>query len=186
MRFFLPIFLFILLLALSGCQDESSQKDTTQSKKESNPSTQEDKSKFILEGINGEKIVLHVKDKGFVFEGFEKKIVLLNFFTTWCPPCVGQMPHLASLQNRYKENLVIIGVILEENQDNQEVINFINNHNVEFTLTNSKENFRLSTHIGGIESIPYMILYDKDGDYFKHYSGAIPEEMLEVDINKLL
>ena len=83
MRFFLPIFLSILLLALSGCQDQSSQKDTTQSKKESNPSTQEDKSIFILEGIIGENIVLHVKDKGFVFEGFEKNIILLNFFSSY-------------------------------------------------------------------------------------------------------
>jgi len=185
MKFFLP--LIVIFLFFSGCNDNKDK--TTQKNILSIDSVEvpKDISKFVLTKINGENFTLHVKEKkGFEFEGAKNKIVLMMFFTTWCPPCVGEIPSLNDLKRKYKDDLEIIGIILEDDKNKNEIINFVNQHNIDFILTNSAQNFRLAKHIGGITSIPYMLLYDKTGHYIKDYKGAIPEEMLEVDIKKLI
>ena len=40
--------------------------------------------------------------------------------------------------------------------------------------------------VGGVRSIPYTIIYDKNGHYYTHYTGAVPEEMMEADIKKAI
>jgi thiol-disulfide isomerase/thioredoxin len=185
MKFFLP--LIVIFLFFSGCNDD---KDKTTQKNIlsiNDVEVPKDVSKFVLTKINGENFTLHVKEgKGFEFEGAKNKIVLMMFFTTWCPPCIGEIPSLNALENKYKDNLQIIGIILEDDKNKNEIINFVNQNNIDFILTNSVQNFHLAKHIGGITSIPYMLLYDKNGNYVKDYKGAIPEEMLEVDIKKLM
>lgn len=186
MKLFLS--LLSIFLFLSGCDDKKVQDKDSQTlqTKSLTDYIQEDKSKIVLTKINGESLTLDIKQKGFTFEGINKKAVLIIFFTTWCPPCIGEIPSLNNLKNKYKDDLEIIGVILEKNKNKSEIIDFLNQHNVEFALTNSPANFALAKQVGGVTSIPYMVLYDKDGEYIKHYTGAIPEEMLEVDIKKVL
>ena len=112
--------------------------------------------------------------------------MLVNFFTTWCPPCKAEIPHLNNLQEKYKDNLVIISVLLEENKSNEEVANFIKYNRIYFPITNSSENFQFAKSVGGVKNIPLMFLYDKQGNYSTHYLGAVPEEMLDTDIKKVL
>lgn len=182
MKFLLATAIFLSII-LSGCgektEEETKQNITLVESQTQDPST------IKLTDISGKEFQLKIKEKGFDFVDFQGKVVMLNFFTTWCPPCKAEIPHLNNLQNRYKDQLQIISILLEENKDNEEIIRFTNAHNVEFTIANSKENFRLAKHIGGVQSIPYMIIYDKNGDYFKHYIGAIPEEMIEADLKKV-
>jgi thiol-disulfide isomerase/thioredoxin len=182
MRILILSIIFFSLI-LSGCgekpQEEEKQNTNTPSEQ------QVDTSKIVLKEISGKEITLHVSEKGFLFDEYKGKVVVLNFFATWCPPCIAEIPHLNSLQNRYKDQLQIVGVLLEEKKENEEIISFMNANNIEYTITNSDENFRLANQVGGVQSIPYMIIYDKDGNYFKHYMGAIPEEMIEADLKKV-
>ena len=76
--------------------------------------------------------------------------------------------------------------LMEEDKDNQEVIDFSKEHQINFPVLNSKENFLLSQALGGIRSLPTLVMYDKTGNYFIHYTGAAPEEMIESDIKKAL
>lgn len=183
MRFLLPTIILIAFI-FSGCSEKDELNE--QQIKQVQTEEKKDNNKILLTEISGKQITLNVTDKGFVFEEFKDKVVLLNFFTTWCPPCKAEIPHLNSLQNRYKNQLQIISILLEEKKENQEIISFMNTNNIEYTITNSPENFKLASHIGGVKSIPYMIIYDKNGTYFKHYIGAIPEEMIEADLKKVM
>ncbi len=183
MRFLLPTIILIAFI-FSGCSEKDELNE--QQIKQVQTEEKKDNNKILLTEISGKQITLNVTDKGFVFEEFKDKVVLLNFFTTWCPPCKAEIPHLNSLQNRYKNQLQIISILLEEKKENQEIISFMNTNNIEYTITNSPENFKLANHIGGVKSIPYMIIYDKNGTYFKHYVGAIPEEMIEADLKKVM
>lgn len=141
---------------------------------------------LILTSTDGTTYKLTAKEEGIDFEGLEGKVVLLDFFATWCPPCRAEMPHLVSLQKKYKGKVQILSVLMEEEKANSEAIAFAKEHNLNFPILNSKENFLLSQALGGIRSLPTLVMYDKNGNYFTHYTGAAPEEMIESDIKKAL
>ena len=141
---------------------------------------------IFLTTTTGEKIKLISTEDGIKFPDYPNKIILLDFFATWCPPCRAAIPHLNSLQSKHKDDIQVIAILMEEHKDNSEVERFITKHNVSFPISNSKENFILSQALGGIRSLPTMVMYDKNGKYHTHYVGVAPEEMIDADIKKAL
>ena len=182
MKLLLTAFLSLSLLLLGGCSSEKK-------KNESKATIMKDEvknEKITLKDINGKEIIVTPIEKGFTFSGYENKVVLVNFFATWCPPCKAEIPHLNNLQEKYKDKFVIISVLLEENKSNEEIANFAKYNNANFIITNSPDNFKFAQSVGGVKNIPLMFLYDKNGKYSTHYVGAIPEEMIDADIKKVL
>ncbi|MBV5279420.1 MAG: TlpA family protein disulfide reductase [Campylobacteraceae bacterium] len=182
MKLVLTILLSTSLLLLTGCSSEK-KKSEAQAKVMKEEVKNE---KITLKDINDKEIIVTPIEKGFQFSDMENKVVLVNFFATWCPPCKAEIPHLNNLQEKYKDKLVIISVLLEENKSNEEIANFAKYNNTNFIITNSPENFKFAQSVGGVKNIPLMFLYDKNGKYSTHYVGAIPEEMIDSDINKVL
>jgi len=181
---FIPIVLVSILL-LSGCE----KKEEAPLKKETKEvEKKEEKASNIinLKTTDGRVIKLTALDNGISFDDYKGKIILLDFFATWCPPCRAEIPHLVEIQNTYKENVQIIGVLMEESKSNETIEEFRQDKNMNFPVTNSRENFILSDALGGIKSLPTMVMYDKNGEYFTHYVGAAPQEMIEADIKKAI
>jgi len=182
MRAWFTIFMTTLLLLWSGCSSESKKSDD----KGQSSITSSKNEKVTLKSIDGKEIIVTPLEKGFSFSGYENKIVLVNFFATWCPPCKAEIPHLNNLQEKYKDNFVIISVLLEENKSNEEIASFMKYNAINYIITNGAENFKFAQNVGGVKNIPLMFLYDKEGKYSTHYVGAIPEEMIDADIKKVL
>ncbi|MCF6173681.1 MAG: redoxin family protein [Campylobacteraceae bacterium] len=141
---------------------------------------------FILKDVNDNDIKVTPTKKGFKFSNAQNKVVLVAFFATWCPPCRAEIPHLNNLQEKYKNNIKIIGILLEQNRDNDDIKKFINDNAINYTITNSQGNQMLANSIGGVSNIPYMVMYDKQGNYVTNYLGAVPEEMIDSDIESTL
>ena len=76
--------------------------------------------------------------------------------------------------------------MLEEFKTNEEINELLKSYNVNYTVTNSGEAFELAKSLGGIKAIPTTFLIDKHGTFFQKYTGLVPNEMLEIDIKKLL
>lgn len=182
MRLLLALLTATSILFWSGCSSETKKNE----EKASLPKEASKNEPITLKTIDGKEIIVTPKEKGFTFSGYENKIVLVNFFATWCPPCKAEIPHLNNLQEKYKENFVIISVLLEENKSNEEITSFMKYHNAKYIITNSPDNFKFAQSVGGVKNIPLMFLYDKSGNYSTHYVGAIPEEMIDADIKKVL
>lgn len=183
---FLPITLIALFLFL-GC----GKKDESAASKDSREATQtnkEEKKTNVIELLTTDDqiIKLTALEDGIKFENYPDKIVLLDFFATWCPPCRAEIPHLSSIQSALKDHVQIIGVLMEESKSNKEIEDFREDMGMNFPVTNSPANFELSDALGGIKSLPTMVMYDKNGIYFTHYVGAAPQEMIEADIQKAL
>ena len=66
------------------------------------------------------------------------------------------------------------------------ICELLKSYNINYTVTNSSEAFDLAKSLGGIKAIPTIFLIDKHGTFFQKYTGLVPNEMLEVDIKKLL
>ena len=186
MQFKTLAFLSILsLLFFSGCfEDDKTSKENEKDKIEAQQKIKENT--FNLKTIDNKPITIIKKDNKYEVKEYPNKIVLLNFFATWCPPCKAEIPNLIKLQDKYSKDFQVISILMEKDKTNKQIEEFTSEFNINFDVTNSAENFKLSKKIGKIESIPTLIMLDKYGEIFQKYVGLVPFEMMEIDINKVL
>ncbi|MBU1658095.1 TlpA family protein disulfide reductase [bacterium] len=174
--------LLTLMLLFQACSDNDKTKEANE---------MVSVSEYVLTTLdNNQQIVKKTLD-GFTLESSNNKVVLFDIFATWCPPCKASATHLTSLQEKYKDDLIVIGITIEEKISNNDLIEFRKNYNANYILVNSDQNRRLvdaiasSLKLGDRFPIPLMAMY-KDGKLVNHYLGAIQEEFIESDIKKAL
>lgn len=146
---------------------------------------------YVLIGLDKKEYVVRKEAQGFVLKGAEGKIVIFDIFATWCPPCRAAAPHLSSLKEKYKDDLIIIGITIEEGIEDAKLQEFAQTYGAKYTLVNSAQNRNLTSAIvkelelGDRFPIPTMAMY-KDGKLINHYVGATEEEFIESDIRNAL
>ena len=189
MKYLSIILFFVSTIVISGCGNKEKNNIQNPNEKALKTSSQTQKqivTNIKLHCVNGSDIVLVKKQNTLRLKNNNNKIILLDFFATWCPPCKAEIPHLVNLQKKYKGKLKIISVLLEDNKPDSEIKSFIDYNHINYIVTNGTNNFKLSNLLGGIQNIPFMILYDKNGKVITHYIGIIPEEMIDSDIKKAI
>jgi len=176
--------IFITTLVFQGCTDKK-QEDI--SKANSMLSLNE----YVLTGLDNKQYVLKKEDNGFTLKDTKAKIIILDVFATWCPPCQKGASHLNSIQEKYKDDVLVIGVNIEDSIPNSKLLTFREKFNANYVLVNSKQNRPLADavakqlHLGDSYPIPAVAIY-KDGKLVKHYIGSIQEEFIQSDIKLLL
>lgn len=108
-----------------------------------------------------------------------KRPVMFVFFTTSCLPCNAQINVLNVLAKEYK-SLQIIGVLLEANVSQTDLLDFIKKQNVKYLLANGEDNFAFAKNLGSILEIPSLYLYSSSGKLLRSYTGLMPLEMLRT------
>ena len=183
MQFKTLAFLSILsILFFTGCDSKDKNEEITETKVQQVEKTTE----FQLKTTDNNIIDIKLENDKIIVKNYPNKIVLLNFFATWCPPCKAEVPNLIKLQNDYKNDFVVVSILLEEMKTNEEILAFIKEYNINYTVINSPESFDLVKNLGGVKSIPTMYLLDKNSKIFQKYVGLVPNEMMEIDIKKVL
>jgi peroxiredoxin len=115
---------------------------------------------------------------------FRGKVVIIDFWATWCPPCKEEIPHFISLYNQYKDQgLEIIGVSMDQNPE-KILPRFIEANNINYTILLGDE--QVYDSYGGIIAIPTTFILDKDGNIRKKYLGYNEKEVFEKEIKELL
>lgn len=117
---------------------------------------------FTLPGLNGEMIRL-ADQKG--------KVVFLNIWATWCPPCVQEMPSMEKLYQQLKgEDFEILAVSIDK-KGTEAVLPFMKKHNLSFTaLIDSKESMKYKYQTTGV---PETFIIDKNGIIVEKVIGPI-------------
>jgi thiol-disulfide isomerase/thioredoxin len=173
-------------LLLTAC---SSDKDKENSTAKANALLA--KNQIVLTATDKKQYVLKKNNDGFILENSKAKILILDIFATWCPPCQAEASHLSSLQKKFKNEIKVIGVSIEQKIPNEKLELFAKEHKADYTLVNSSQNQRLindiakKLKIGNNFGIPLLVLY-KDGKLLKYYQGAVEEEFIESDIKRAL
>ena len=184
MQFKTFTFLTILsILLFTGCDSKEENKESQQP---APVQKVERTTEFQLKTTNDGIINIRLENEKIILKDYPNKIVLLNFFTTWCPACKAEIPNLIQLQNSYKNDFVIISVVLEEMKTNDQIKDFIKESHINYNVANSPECIELARSLGGIKSIPTMFLIDRNNNVFQKYVGLVPTEMMEIDIKKVL
>jgi len=181
MRFsILLIPLISITLLFQGCGEESTD--------EAMVSTAE----FTLMDTQGNSYSVEKRGTNFTLDAGDNKVVLFDIFATWCPPCQAEVKHLGNLQKKYGDDLIIMGITIEEDKSNAELDAFREKFKGgDYLIANKADNQNLARSIastigvGQQFPIPLMVLYH-NGEYVTHYAGATQEEIIDHDIAQAL
>ncbi len=149
------------------------------------------KSSYDLTDLQGIEYEVIKEGNNFSITNLEDKVIIFDIFATWCPPCRAAAPNLAALQKKHSGKVKVIGLLIEEDKSNDYVQRFVDTYHADYSISNAEDNRNLSraiassTGVGQNFPIPFMVMYYK-GKYINHYVGAIPEEMVENDIDRAL
>ncbi len=119
-------------------------------------------------------------------QDWDGKVIVLNFWATWCPPCVREMPAFIKLYETYQaRGVTIIGVALDNKQD---VIDFIDPLGVEFPiLLGDQKGIKLTQEYGNrLGVLPYTVVIDRQGRIVERHRNEITFEEAEALIKPLL
>ena len=114
------------------------------------------------------------------------KIIVLNFWATWCPPCRAEVPLFVDTQTKFKKDgLVIVGVAIDKRQD---VANFIDSYFINYpVLVSDQDNTELMARYGNrIATLPYSVVMDRKGQVIETHAGAYKKDQLYGVLNKIL
>ena len=120
---------------------------------------------FSLQDINGDIITL---------SDLRGKVVVVNFWATWCGPCRMEIPEFNDLVKKYADgNLMILGLSISDNE--KALKNFAKSYQINYPLLfgSTKEIDKISREYGGSYSVPTTFLIAKDGSIRTTYPGAI-------------
>jgi thiol-disulfide isomerase/thioredoxin len=111
------------------------------------------------------------------------KVVLLNFWATWCPPCREEIPEMIALANRYKDRLQIIGISMDDGPP-EEVREFAKQMGINYPVVMwSREIIR---EYGGVPALPTSFIINPEGRVVQKHVGLYSEDVYEIEVRALL
>lgn len=169
MRSCLLAALLTTLLVLSSCRFIGRHKSSTvHSDRKAAP-------EFQLKDADGRNVSL---------ADFRGKVVLLNFWATWCGPCKIEIPWFVEFQQKYKgEGFEVLGVALDE--EGWSVVKpFLAEQKVNYRVMVGNDS--VSERYGGIDNLPTTFVLDQDGRIFSTHVGLVSKSDYENEIKELL
>jgi thiol-disulfide isomerase/thioredoxin len=110
------------------------------------------------------------------------KVVIFNFWATWCTPCRAEIPDLVKLQTQYKDHLVIIGV-LSEDEPGPNVLRFAADYKMNYPIV--AETPELTAVFTGIYALPTTFMVGPDGRIMQKHIGQIRPAQIELEARVL-
>lgn len=117
---------------------------------------------------------------------YKNKIIVVNFWATWCPPCREEMPELSELQQAYKnKNVIVLGIAEDELPAVKE---YLQTSPVSYPIfIADNEAMNLGTTLGNDKGVlPYTVVIGTDGNVIDTFFGRISKPLLEKSLQKLL
>lgn len=178
MRF--VVLLMAVLPLTTGCQKKQTP-DTemqTAAEKALESTTAEKAPDFSLPDLNGVSVSL---------SSFQGKGVVLDFWATWCPPCVKEIPHFVELYDAYKDKgLVILGVSLDDTKE--DITRFLEKQKIPYPILYADKLTlsEVANKFGGVQFLPTTFFISPDGRIVKRLEGYHAKTDLEQLVTRIL
>jgi len=129
---------------------------------------------FKVNAIDGKPLTL---------ADYKSKVILLNFWATWCGPCRAEIPDLVELQNKYKDQLQVIGIVVDDD-DEEAIRKFAEKFGINYPIAIATDEMR--NEYGGIPALPTSFVLDGEGRVVQKHEGLRDPVLYEVEIRSLL
>ncbi|MEA2081379.1 MAG: TlpA disulfide reductase family protein [Elusimicrobiota bacterium] len=124
-----------------------------------------------------------INGRSFSLSSFRGKVVLIDFWATWCGPCVYEIPGFINLKNKYgRDGFEIIGFSVD--RDKAAAVNFARAKGMNYPVAFADA--ELQQKYGGIRAIPTTFLIDREGRIAEKIVGAHEESFFDKKIKDLL
>ena len=131
---------------------------------------------FTLKDINNQDVTL---------SQYAGKVVLLDFWATWCGPCKVEIPHFVEFQEKYgKAGLQIIGVSVDDTAD--KLIPYVRDMKMNYPVLQGLDHDDLQEAYGPIVGIPVSVVISRDGKICATHTGLTGKDVFEREIKALL
>jgi thiol-disulfide isomerase/thioredoxin len=104
------------------------------------------------------------------------KIVIVDFWATWCPPCIGEIPQFVQLSKKYgKDGVVFVGISLDQGDTAPAKVKaFVAKYGVPYRISMVDDDVAKAFSLG--ESIPMTVIVDRSGNIRDRVTGAVPAD----------
>jgi thiol-disulfide isomerase/thioredoxin len=129
---------------------------------------------------------LNAKDlngKELSLEAYKGKVVLLNFWATWCGPCRAEIRSLIRIQETYKDRLQIIGMDVDDD-DAEQLRAFVKDQGINYPVAMTSTPVRLA--YGGIAALPTLFIINQDSKVVQKHVGLFNPALYEIEARALL
>jgi thiol-disulfide isomerase/thioredoxin len=151
------------------------------------PRAQDDNTRVIRFVSNPEQappfLMLDVAGNPVSSAAWKGKVVILNFWATWCSPCREEIPEMIDLANRYKDRLQIVGASVDDS-DPSEVKAFADKAGINYPVVMAGRD--LPAEYGGVPALPTTFVIDTQGRVVQKHVGLYPTDVYETEIRALL
>jgi thiol-disulfide isomerase/thioredoxin len=130
---------------------------------------------FTLKDMNGVDVQL---------ASFKGKVILLNFWATWCGPCRAEIPALVELQEKYKDDLVVLGFSVDDPVE--KLRPYATEYRINYPVLVGLGREDVQDAFGPLWGIPVSVVIARDGTIAKKHSGIGTKEQFEQEIKSLL
>ena len=112
---------------------------------------------------------------------YKGRWVLVNFWATWCPPCLEEIPDLVALHENKKNRLVVIGIAMDY-QDPRQVLDFADQQMISYPIVLGDQ--RSTAEVGPVRGLPTTYLFDPKGKVVAYNVCALTRSAVEGYIHK--
>ncbi len=168
--------LLILTLALAAGEDLSRPRacDAADHPEDKTSAAQSVAPDFSLTDLRGKKLDL---------ASYRGKVILLNFWATWCGPCRTEIPLFIELQNKYRNRgLQLVGISLDD--DERPVRDYYRQLKMNYPVAVGDAN--LAERYGGILGLPVSLVIGCDGRIYSRHTGKADVSLIEQEVARLL
>jgi thiol-disulfide isomerase/thioredoxin len=130
---------------------------------------------FTLKDMHGDDVVL---------SSYKGKVIILNFWATWCGPCKAEIPDLVTLQQQYRDDLVVLGFSVDDTPEKMKPYAAEYKINYPLLVGNGRED--VQDAYGPLWGIPVSVIIDREGKIARKHSGIASREQFEREIKPLL
>ena len=176
MKKYLILFLFILFgFGIAGC----AKKEKVEPEKGTNPPVERQESSQLAPNFD----LISTDGKNIKLSDYRGKVVIVDFWATWCPPCRKGIPDLIELQKEFKNKLVVIGISLDQDTKS-DVIPFMKKYGINYPVVYGTN--QVIMDYGSINAIPTSFVINKEGKIIGKHVGLIPKSEYESKLKEIL
>ena len=129
---------------------------------------------FKIKDLDGKEIAL---------DAYKGKVVLLNFWATWCGPCRAEIPSLIQLQAKYNDRIQILGMNVDDDDDTQ-VRAVVQGEGINYPVALTPPDVRMA--YGGISALPTVFIINTEGRVVQKHVGLFNPALYETEVRALL